>query len=75
MDGDGNNTKKLKPVKIYDSLKGDRVNILKEQRDKSGVYCLINKINGHAYAGSSINLASSPTSPYIYIGGWDEKLS
>lgn len=54
----GNNTKKLKPVKIYDSLKGDRVNILKEQRDKSGVYCLINKINGHAYVGSSINLAS-----------------
>lgn len=43
----GNNTKNLKPVKIYDSLKGDRVNILKEQRDKSGVYCLINKINGH----------------------------
>ena len=54
----GNNTKILKPVKIYDSLKGDRVNILKEQRDKSGVYCLINKINGHAYVGSSINLAS-----------------
>lgn len=57
-DTTGNNTKILKPVKIYDSLKGDRVNILKEQRDKSGVYCLINKINGHAYVGSSINLAS-----------------
>jgi len=49
-DTSGNNTKNLKPVKIYDSLKGDRVNILKEQRDKSGVYCLINKINGHAYS-------------------------
>lgn len=52
------NTKNLKPVKVYNSLKEDRVNILKEQRDKSGVYCLINKINGHAYVGSSINLAS-----------------
>lgn len=45
-------------VKVYNSLKEDRVNILKEQRDKSGVYCLINKVNGHSYVGSSINLAS-----------------
>ena len=52
------NTKSLKPIKVYNSLKEDRVNILKEQRDKSGVYCLMNKINGHAYVGSSINLAS-----------------
>lgn len=52
------NTKSLKPIKVYNSLKEDRVNILKEQRDKSGVYCLMNKINGHAYVGSSINLSS-----------------
>jgi group I intron endonuclease len=25
---------------------------------RSGVYCLINKVNGHSYVGSSINLAS-----------------
>lgn len=25
--------------------------------DKSGVYCLINNTNGHAYVGSYINLA------------------
>ena len=48
----------LKAVKVYNNLKEDRVNILKEQRDKSGVYCLINKVNGHSYVGSSINLAS-----------------
>nr|YP_009261996.1 GIY-YIG endonuclease [Chrysoporthe austroafricana]YP_009262146.1 GIY-YIG endonuclease [Chrysoporthe cubensis]AMX22071.1 GIY-YIG endonuclease [Chrysoporthe austroafricana]AMX22221.1 GIY-YIG endonuclease [Chrysoporthe cubensis] len=48
----------LNAVKVYNSLKEDRVNILKEQRDKSGVYCLINKVNGHTYVGSSINLAS-----------------
>jgi hypothetical protein len=27
----GDNTKNLKPVKIYNSLKGDRVNILKKE--------------------------------------------
>ena len=48
----------LKAVKVYDNFKEYRINILKEQRDKSGVYCLINKVNGHAYVGSSMNLAS-----------------
>jgi group I intron endonuclease len=48
----------LNAVKVYDNFKEDRVNILKEQRDKSGVYCLINKVNGHSYVGSSMNLAS-----------------
>lgn len=46
------------PVKVYDNFKEYRVNILKEERDKSGVYCLINKVNGNSYVGSSINLAS-----------------
>jgi group I intron endonuclease len=52
------NIKNLNPVKLYDNFKEDRVLILKEQRDKSGVYYLINKINGHTYVGSSINLSS-----------------
>lgn len=47
-----------KAVFVYNNLKEDRFAILKEQRDKSGVYCLINKVNGHTYVGSSINLAS-----------------
>jgi len=50
--------KKLKPIKTYSSLKEDKINILIEQKNKSGVYCLINKVNGHTYIGSSINLAS-----------------
>ena len=53
-----NKIKHLKPVKVYNSLKDDRVQILKNEKDKSAVYCLINKINGHAYVGSSINLSS-----------------
>ena len=54
----GDKNKKFKPVKVYNNLKEDRVQILKDQKDKSGVYCLINNINNHAYVGSSINLAS-----------------
>ena len=50
--------KNLKPEKVYNSLKQDRVQILKDQKDKCGVYCLINNTNGHTYVGSSINLAS-----------------
>jgi group I intron endonuclease len=42
------------------TLRGYNINILKEpcQKDKSGVYCLVNNINSHSYIGSSINLAS-----------------
>lgn len=52
------NTLDLKSLATYDNFKEDRSIILKEQKDQSGVYCLINKINGHSYVGSSINLAS-----------------
>lgn len=52
------NTEDLNALIVYDNFKEDRVKILKEQKDKSGIYCLINKINGHSYVGSSINLAS-----------------
>jgi len=56
--GNQDNTLNLEAVKVYNNVSEDRVNILKEQRDKSGVYCLINKINGHSYVGSSIKLDS-----------------
>lgn len=54
----GANKKIYKPVKVYNSLKEDRIQIIKDQKDKSGVYCLINNIYGHDYVGSSVNLAS-----------------
>lgn len=53
-----NNTKTLNPLKLYDNFKENRLDILKQQKYKSGVYCLINKINGNSYVGSSTNLAS-----------------
>lgn len=52
------NNKDLNPLKVYDNFKENRFDILKEQKDKSGVYCIINKINGNSYVGSSINLSS-----------------
>jgi group I intron endonuclease len=47
----------LKPVKYYKNFKQDRVALIKENKYKSGVYCLINLVNGHTYVGSSVNLA------------------
>lgn len=53
-----NKIKNLNPLKEYNNFKQNRVDILKEQKSKSGVYCFINKINGNSYVGSSINLGS-----------------
>lgn len=55
---DQDKTHNLNPEKIYHDLKQDRFKIIKEEMGRSAVYCLINKINGHAYVGSSVNLAS-----------------
>lgn len=52
------NTKYLKAEKVYKNFKEDRVKIVKEEKGRSGVYLLINKVNNHTYVGSSTNLAS-----------------
>ena len=52
------NTKNLKVEKVYENFKEDRVNIVKEEKGRSGVYLLINKVNNQTYVGSSTNLAS-----------------
>jgi hypothetical protein len=56
--GNQDNTLNLKAVKVYENFKEDRIKIIKQEIGRSGVYCLINKVNGHTYVGSSINLAS-----------------
>jgi group I intron endonuclease len=48
----------LKPIKVYNSLKNDRIKILKNEKDKSAVYLLYNNINDNYYVGSSVNIAS-----------------
>jgi len=47
----------IKPIKVYSNFKKDRLQLIKDQKDKTGVYCLINLINGNFYIGSSSNLA------------------
>jgi group I intron endonuclease len=53
-----NNLKKIKliPVITYNNTRVDKCIILKENTNKSGIYRLINKINGKSYIGSSIRL-------------------
>ena len=48
----------IKPVKVYNNFKEDRLQLIKDHQNKAGVYCLVNLINGHTYIGSSINLAN-----------------
>lgn len=45
-------------IGVYSNLKNDRSLIIKDQKDRSGIYLLTNNINGHSYVGSSINLSS-----------------
>ena len=47
-----------KLVKVYGKFKDNRLELIKDQTTKTGVYCLVNLINGHIYIGSSINIAS-----------------
>ena len=47
----------IKPIKYYTNIKEDRKVLIRDLKEKTGVYCLVNLINGHIYIGSSINLA------------------
>ena len=52
------NIKNLDYISIYKNFKQDRSRILREQKNKTGVYLLINNINRHTYVGSSVHLAA-----------------
>jgi len=45
------------PVKTYNNPETQKLDILKENREKSGIYLWENKINGNFYVGSSTNLS------------------
>src|SRR5207237_5035666 len=55
----------LKPVKVYNNFKEDRVQLIKDNNKKEAIYCLINLINGHSYIGSSNNIAGRMRN-YLY---------
>lgn len=50
--------KYINPLMIYDNFKENKIKIFKDQKNKSGVYCLVNNTNGHSYVGSSISINS-----------------
>lgn len=47
---------RINPVKVYSNFKEDRLQIIKDKKNKAGVYCLVNLINGHVYIGSFTKL-------------------
>lgn len=58
----------VKPVVIYGNADENKLDILADNRNKTGVYRWTNKINSNTYIGSSINLSvrmyTSNTYPY-----------
>lgn len=45
------------PVVVYSNVDKQKESIVKENRNKSGVYRWINNTNGNSYVGSSVNLS------------------
>jgi len=52
-----NNKNNLNPVAIYENADTQKMQILKENKGKSGVYRWVNKETGKSYVGSGTNLA------------------
>ena len=44
------------PAKGYSNPYSQKKCILSDNKDKSGIYCWVNKLNGNFYIGSSSNL-------------------
>jgi len=53
----GNDNNELVPVAVYENSDLQKVDIIKENRGKSGVYRWVNKTNGKTYVGSSVDLS------------------
>jgi len=48
----------VNPIITYNDLVINKIHIIKENKNKSGIYRLTNKLNGKMYIGSSSNLSS-----------------
>lgn len=48
---------KANTPKLYENADVQKLEVLKENKGKSGVYLWINNINGNKYVGSSVNLS------------------
>ena len=47
----------IKPVKYYNNMYDFKSIIIKDNKNKSGIYKFTNKLNGNFYIGSSVNLS------------------
>jgi group I intron endonuclease len=56
----------LVPVRVYKNAEGDKEEVLKENRNKCGVYQWTNGISGKTYVGSSIDLGNRLKNYYSY---------
>jgi group I intron endonuclease len=51
----------IKPIKVYKNFKEEKSQLKTDQKDKIGIYCLVNLINGNIYIGSSVNIGQRMT--------------
>jgi len=65
-DGKPNTLSLVFPVLKYDNADIQKLQAIKENRGKSGVYRWTNKLNGKSYVGSSINLVQRFTNYYSF---------
>jgi len=47
----------IKPVKVYDNADTQKLHILQENKNKSGIYLWVNNDTGESYVGSAANLS------------------
>lgn len=59
-----NNNNFISPVKSYTDAQLNKETVLKENRNKSGIYRWRNNINGKSYVGSGVNLSKRLRSYY-----------
>jgi hypothetical protein len=51
----------IKPIKVYNNFKEEKSQLKTDKKDKIGIYCLVNLINGNIYIGSSVNIGQRMT--------------
>ena len=59
MNNKENNNINIIPVVSYSNTDTDKSSIYRENRNKSGVFRWVNKVNGKSYVGSSISLSNT----------------
>ena len=69
--------KLINPIKVYNNFKEDILQLINDPRNKAGIYCLVNLINGHTYIGSPFALLPliSPSGLWPFGQRQEQRLS